>query len=174
MSLSESLIDMPWLRQIQLLSVVSPWCEDHHLCRNGYPDSKVRGDNMGPIWGRQGPGGPMLAPWTLLSGYILILRDTMGVSLKDCAPDKMVTILQTTFEECCSRSRYEGRGQVPISCIPQIYAPALDTYFCFNKPASHRYMPLPLIPTSASTSLYPTDTCPSPWYLLLLQQACIP
>ena len=23
---------------------------------------------MGPIWGRQDPGGPLLAPWTLLSG----------------------------------------------------------------------------------------------------------
>ena len=26
-----------------------------------YPDSKVHGTNMGPIWGRQDPGGPMLA-----------------------------------------------------------------------------------------------------------------
>ena len=32
------------------------------------PDSKVHGAKMGPIWGRQDPGGPMLAPWTLLSG----------------------------------------------------------------------------------------------------------
>ena len=32
------------------------------------PDNKVHGANMGPIWGRQDPGGPMLAPWTLLSG----------------------------------------------------------------------------------------------------------
>ena len=32
------------------------------------PDSKVHGANMGPIWGRQDLGGPMLAPWTLLSG----------------------------------------------------------------------------------------------------------
>ena len=24
---------------------------------------------MGPTWGRQDPGGPMLAPWTLLSGW---------------------------------------------------------------------------------------------------------
>ena len=32
------------------------------------PDSKVHGANMGPIWGRQDPGGPMLVPWTLLSG----------------------------------------------------------------------------------------------------------
>ena len=32
------------------------------------PDSKIHGANMGPIWGRQDPGGPMLAPWVLLSG----------------------------------------------------------------------------------------------------------
>ena len=31
------------------------------------PHSKVHGANMGPIWVRQVPGGPMLAPWTLLS-----------------------------------------------------------------------------------------------------------
>ena len=35
------------------------------------PDSKVHGANMGPIWGRQGPGGPHVGPWTLLSGRVL-------------------------------------------------------------------------------------------------------
>ena len=37
---------------------------------NPYPDIKVLGANTGPIWGRQDPGGPMLAPSTLLSGYV--------------------------------------------------------------------------------------------------------
>ena len=27
-----------------------------------YPDSKVQGTNMGPIWGRQDPGGPHDGP----------------------------------------------------------------------------------------------------------------
>ena len=27
-----------------------------------YPDSKVHGANMGPIWGRQDPGGPHVGP----------------------------------------------------------------------------------------------------------------
>ena len=27
-----------------------------------YPDSKVHGANMGPIWGRQGPVGPHVGP----------------------------------------------------------------------------------------------------------------
>ena len=35
------------------------------------PDSKVHGANMGPIWGRQDPGGPHDAPRTLLYGAIL-------------------------------------------------------------------------------------------------------
>ena len=28
----------------------------------GVPDSKVHGANMGPIWGRQDPGGPHVSP----------------------------------------------------------------------------------------------------------------
>ena len=44
----------------------------HIVCylTDSFPDSKVHGANMGPIWGRQDPGGPMLAPWILLSGFI--------------------------------------------------------------------------------------------------------
>ena len=29
---------------------------------DGFPDSKVHGANMGPISGRQGPGGPHVGP----------------------------------------------------------------------------------------------------------------
>ena len=39
------------------------------------PDSKVHGTNMGPIWGRQDPGGPHIGPMTLLSGIL----ETTGV-----------------------------------------------------------------------------------------------
>ena len=34
-----------------------------------YPDSKVHGDNMGPSRADRTQVGPMLAPWTLVSGY---------------------------------------------------------------------------------------------------------
>ena len=37
------------------------------------PDSKVQGANMGPIWGRQDPGGPHVGPmnlWTFLTRII--------------------------------------------------------------------------------------------------------
>ena len=30
--------------------------------RAPFPDSKVHGANMGPIWGRQEPGGPHIGP----------------------------------------------------------------------------------------------------------------
>ena len=30
------------------------------------PDSKVHGANMGPIWGRQNPGGPHVRPMNLI------------------------------------------------------------------------------------------------------------
>ena len=43
------------------------WYSSLMFC-NGIADSKVCGANMGPIWGQQDPGGPHLAPWTLLSG----------------------------------------------------------------------------------------------------------
>ena len=29
---------------------------------DAFPDSKVHGANMGPIWGRQDPGGPHVGP----------------------------------------------------------------------------------------------------------------
>ena len=40
-----------------------------------YPDSKVRGANMEPIWGRQGPGGPHVGPmnfaiWVVIRCWI--------------------------------------------------------------------------------------------------------
>ena len=41
---------------------------------NNFPDSKVHGANMGPIWGRQDPGGPHIGPmnfaiWVPNEGY---------------------------------------------------------------------------------------------------------
>ena len=32
---------------------------------DSYPDSKVHAANMGPIWGRQDPGGPHAGPMNL-------------------------------------------------------------------------------------------------------------
>ena len=36
--------------------------DDSHWLIVDNPDSKVHGANMGPIWGRQAPGGPHVGP----------------------------------------------------------------------------------------------------------------
>ena len=46
------------------LEYIEIWC----LVYKCLPDNKVHGANKGPIWDRQDPGGPHVAPWTLLSG----------------------------------------------------------------------------------------------------------
>ena len=38
------------------------------LCDHAYPDSKIRGVNMGPIWVRQDPGGPRVDPMNFAIG----------------------------------------------------------------------------------------------------------
>ena len=69
------------------------------------PDSKVHGANMGPIWGRQDPGGPhvgpMLAPWTLLSGIDCPLTD-MG-EMNKC----QITTQQWHHNECDGISNHQ-------------------------------------------------------------------
>ena len=43
-------------------------------CMHDYPESKVHGPNMGPIWGRQDPGGPHVGPMNLaIWVYLYIL-----------------------------------------------------------------------------------------------------
>ena len=37
----------------------------HRLCKGEIPDSKVHEVNMGPIWGRQDPGGSHVGPMNL-------------------------------------------------------------------------------------------------------------
>ena len=44
---------------------------------DGIPDSKVPGANMGPIWGRQDPGGPHVGPmnfaiWHCFQGKVIV------------------------------------------------------------------------------------------------------
>ena len=49
------------------------------------PDSKVHGANMGPIWGRQDPGGPHIGPmnfaiWDALDGIHIFLSKILLMS----------------------------------------------------------------------------------------------
>ena len=55
---------------MSFMDFITPWCSVllfMLLCLNHYcvPDSKVHGANMGPIWGRQDPGGPHVGPMNI-------------------------------------------------------------------------------------------------------------
>ena len=41
---------------------------------SNHPDSKVHGANMGPIWGRQDPGGPHVGPMNFVIWAVLEFR----------------------------------------------------------------------------------------------------
>ena len=43
-------------------AVESDGLHKHNVYINGFPDSKNHAANMGPIWGRQDPGGPHVGP----------------------------------------------------------------------------------------------------------------
>ena len=90
-------------------------------------DSKVHGANMGPIWGRQ--MGPMLAPWTLLSGKLLNyhLKGLTNVSVHHVfTPMKMITkkwvhapnsILVILVIIHCNGTSVTDQSSTPFKCI---------------------------------------------------------
>ena len=54
-------IGITYVNPIKIVAIIPA----HYNDRNWhvpFPDSKVRGANMGPIWGRQDPGGPQVGP----------------------------------------------------------------------------------------------------------------
>ena len=46
----------------QMGPMLAPWTLLLGFSIHGYPDSKVHGANIGPIWGRQDPDGPHVGP----------------------------------------------------------------------------------------------------------------
>ena len=57
--------------------------EDHiHSGESGTtPDSKVHGANMGPIWGRQDPGGSHVGPMNLAISDVSLKTQAIVISL---------------------------------------------------------------------------------------------
>ena len=72
----------------------------HHLTydrRTTYPECKVNGANMGPTWSCRPQMGPMLAPWTLLSGEM----GKFGVKMTSYTWDIGASFLQSvTIRKC--------------------------------------------------------------------------
>ena len=52
-----------------------------------FPDSKVYGANMGPTWGRQGPGGPHVGPMNFAISVISV--DKKSTVSRATTTDKM-------------------------------------------------------------------------------------
>ena len=77
-SLTHSYVTRPSLVKIPTAKPLFRMCRIQLRCRprdtrtkRGYPDSKVHGANMGSSGADRTHVGPMLAPWTLLVGYML-------------------------------------------------------------------------------------------------------
>ena len=51
-----------------------------------FPDSKVHGANMGPIWGRQDPGGPHVSPMNFAI-WIVVKRKSIALGHKGMVMD---------------------------------------------------------------------------------------
>ena len=61
----------------------------HRYVNRHVPDSKVHGANMGPIWGRQDPGGPDVGPMNLAIWGVLLVYSANCLSpllLSRCCP----------------------------------------------------------------------------------------
>ena len=61
-----------------LVAEATDWTMLKISISNIYPTNKVHGANMGPTWVLSAPDDPMLAPWTLLSGYPRFVRVSRG------------------------------------------------------------------------------------------------
>ena len=64
------------------------------LTRSLTPDSKVHGANMGPIWGRQDPGGPHVGPmnvaiWDCYSKKVAFNRNMIWINLRKFIPRRL-------------------------------------------------------------------------------------
>ena len=62
-----------------------------------YPDNKVQGANMGPMWGRQDPGGPHVGPMNLAIRVLGRRVWAMGVYYEhlhpvNCHPQRTVNV----------------------------------------------------------------------------------
>ena len=89
-----------WKRCLQNLGhfVQASICHCSSQCvHQNYPDSKVDGVNMGPIWGRQDPGGPHVVPinlaiWEAL--FYLCCAPSLWLTI-DCSPQIIIVGWQT-------------------------------------------------------------------------------
>ena len=76
----------PFCSGINLTNLLMLWNHPFFYKTLNCPDSKVHGANMGPIWGRQDPGGPHVGPvnfaiWVCTSSRVLSSHILIPTSL---------------------------------------------------------------------------------------------
>ena len=70
---------------------------DYHSKNKAYPDSKVHGANMGPIWGRQDPGGPHVGPMNFATWVIFAKIVTSLWIFRNLTPSNTFVMYLTTI-----------------------------------------------------------------------------
>ena len=87
------------------------------------PDSKVHGANMGPIWGRQDPGGPLVGPMNFAiwnrTGYAVDHRH--HVDLLTCIEHKGWYILKGCANACWVYS-VKSVSKIQLLRLPSIFS----------------------------------------------------
>ena len=93
-------------------------CTCHLTATFTIPDSKVHGDNMGPIWGRQDPGGPHVGPMNFAIWEYSVVRShiqapfyqhwliSIVVWMSNHTPNKVLEDITYPFTKC--RFRLHG------------------------------------------------------------------
>ena len=102
---------------------VTPMDKAHLPCiipGKGYPNSKVHGANIGPIWGRQDPGGPHVGPMNFAI-WVVGLAWTKWCVRKSCQCSALVAHWisleqhQHVFLFSIIFQHWEGTGNTSIS-----------------------------------------------------------
>ena len=93
------------------MSVICPFIA---TSSEAHPDTKAHGANMGPIWGRQNPGGPHVGPmnfaiWDRYRPYVTckqtsyqrFYKKIKQLSVDTTTTNSVINEMQSMFTECC-------------------------------------------------------------------------
>ena len=110
----------PWIYTISCPyhSGLLPQCQ-----RSNTPDIKVHGANMGPIWGRQDPGGPLVGPMNFVIWGRILTR------LNTTKPQQSITI-----HDRVNRANDFGSPLYVAFCqFPLIYESSTVLFFFYQR-----------------------------------------
>ena len=76
----------------------------HVLYHHGDPDSKVHGASMGPIWGRQDPGGPYVGPMNFANWGYDSVTNILAIGSTAFIWDRLKAVL--LLAKCLAKTSY--------------------------------------------------------------------